>query len=136
LHLIFTLRVSENTSLGPHPRTPRHHFHSSLVMSELDRIKADIEITKADIVEAKKANDREMILSLQNLLTEQLKKENLLFLAQFAPTPGNPSSKKFLFELELYFLVISVTKSISPRPCPTTTSSESHGEYWLVSFDC
>jgi hypothetical protein len=75
-------------------------------MSELDIIRAKIEATEANIAEAMRAGRSEAyLISLQNTLTAQQNEKNLL-LGQSAPTPGNPPSNKFLFELELYFLVI------------------------------
>jgi len=56
-------------------------------MSELDRIRADIEITKADLCEAKRVGDRDMILALQNTLAKQQETLNLL-LASSVSAPG------------------------------------------------
>jgi len=56
-------------------------------MSELDRIRAKIEATEADLAEAKRVGDRELILMYGTTLAEQQKKENLL-LAQSVPAPG------------------------------------------------
>lgn len=48
-------------------------------MSELNQIKIDIAVTKADLVQAKNNGASEaMLISLQNTLAEQQKKENLL----------------------------------------------------------
>ncbi|RYE57400.1 MAG: hypothetical protein EOP48_05885 [Sphingobacteriales bacterium] len=64
-------------------------------MSELDRIRADIETTKADLAEAKRSGRSEAyLISLQNTLAEQQKEKNLL-LAQSIPTPGKSPSNKF-----------------------------------------
>jgi hypothetical protein len=63
-------------------------------MSELDRIRAKIEATEANIAEAKRANDRDMILMYGNILLEQQKEKNIL-LGQSAPTRGNPPSNTF-----------------------------------------
>jgi hypothetical protein len=86
-----------------------------VAMSELDRIRAKIEATKAKIEEATRAGASEAyLISLQNTLAEQQKENNPL-LGQSASTPGNPPSNKFLFELELYFLVIHVPTVFSPN---------------------
>ncbi|RYG95433.1 hypothetical protein EON65_55990 [archaeon] len=52
--------------------------HLLAVMSDLDRIRADIEITKADLAEAKRAGDRELILAFSTTLAKQQEKENIL----------------------------------------------------------
>lgn len=61
--------------------TSRLDFHKTK-MSNLDSIKTDIEVTKADLANARRAGDRDMILALNYTLTEQQKKENLLLAAQ------------------------------------------------------
>jgi len=61
--------------------TSRLDFHKTK-MSDLDSIKTDIEVTKADLANARRAGDRDMILALNYTLTEQQKKENLLLAAQ------------------------------------------------------
>lgn len=47
-------------------------------MSEIEAIKAAIVTTKADLASAKAAKDKELIFEYSNILTEQLKKENIL----------------------------------------------------------
>lgn len=51
-------------------------------MSDLDSIKTDIEATKANLADARRAGDRDMILALNYTLAEQQKKKNLLLTAQ------------------------------------------------------
>jgi len=51
-------------------------------MSDFDSIKTDIEVTKADLANARRTGDRDMMLALNYTLTEQQKKENLLLAAQ------------------------------------------------------
>ncbi|RZJ99247.1 MAG: hypothetical protein EOO46_22705 [Flavobacterium sp.] len=64
------------------------------IMSELDRIRTRIEATEADLAEAKRVGDRDMILACHTTLAEQQKEKNLL-LAQSIPTPGKSPSNKF-----------------------------------------
>ena len=60
---------------------PRLDFHKTK-MSDLDSIKTDIEATKTDLADARKAGDRDMILALNYTLAEQQKEKNLLLAAQ------------------------------------------------------
>jgi uncharacterized membrane protein (DUF106 family) len=46
--------------------------------SELEVVKEEIVEVKAELTEAKRVRDREMVLALNNRLTELQKKENLL----------------------------------------------------------
>eukprot|EP01031_Cornospumella_fuschlensis_P029375 gene29375-35460_t len=58
------------------------------MQSELSRIRRKIEDTEADLDEAKRAKDRDMILACRNNLAELRKKENNLLLAQSVSAPG------------------------------------------------
>ena len=51
-------------------------------MSDLDQIRSKIAITEADLAEAKKAGDRELILMYGNQLIEQQKEKNILLANQ------------------------------------------------------
>eukprot|EP01032_Pedospumella_encystans_P027164 gene27164-30706_t len=75
-------------------------------MADIDEIKRKIDITEADIVEAKKAGDKEEVKALRALLTEQQKEKNILLANQAstgqpspAPTASDKDSNKLLIEL-------------------------------------
>jgi len=91
-HGLMILPCGGRKSLSCHWRSfPAAHasfLWKAVAMSELDRIRAKIEATEADLAEAKRANRSEAyLISIQNTLAEQQKKENLL-LAQSVPAPG------------------------------------------------
>ncbi|RYG94625.1 hypothetical protein EON65_57205 [archaeon] len=52
--------------------------HLLAVMSDLEQIKAKIAVTEAKLKKAEEDGDRDLILALQNTLTEQQKTLNIL----------------------------------------------------------
>jgi hypothetical protein len=63
--------------------------------SELDEIKEEIAATKADLTDAKTANDQVSVISIRNHLTELQKEKNILLAREVRPVQGEPPSNKF-----------------------------------------
>ena len=60
------------------PQQNIEHFPIIRMSSDLEKIKAKIEVTETELVEAKANRDRDMILALQNTLAAQQNRENQL----------------------------------------------------------
>ncbi len=74
--------------------------------SKLEEIENKIAAAEADLADAKTDKDRDMVISIQNRLTELQRTLNFLLASEVRPAEGEPPSNKFLFYLKLQLIAI------------------------------
>jgi hypothetical protein len=74
--------------------------------SKLEEIEKKIAAAEAMLTDAENAKNQDLIISIQNRLTELQKTLNILLAREVRPALGEPPSNKFLFYLKLQFIAI------------------------------